>query len=313
MKTIEDPNRGKKEEDKSLFTEEERLRSQLSNSEWFLRRYGNQLFHLQSVQYNIIRNVDSLSATESLDSLHPFDMDFFIDPDVQEVISTKLAFRIKPYRAYSKSVANSQQLTSSDGGATTTASGGGTTTSSGGGTTTSSGGATTTTSTPDTGHFHQVPVIHSSSTSYPIVRIDMANWRFCANTGGSLAKALTDVSGEHTHRVSIPSHTHTVGNHTHSVGNHTHSISSHNHTIAPHNHDMTFGIYEKTPASPSVNVYLSNNGYDFDVFLGTYTADEEIEFGTKIKGTGWKMVRFEGNQLMRITAYLILKSDIKVG
>ena len=54
------------------------------------------------------------------------------------------------------------------------------------------------------------------------------------------------------------------------------------------------------------------NGYDFDVFLGTYTADEEIEFGTKIKGTGWKMVRFEGNQLMRITAYLILKSDIKV-
>ncbi|HOA84193.1 MAG TPA: hypothetical protein PKN66_09590, partial [Thermodesulfovibrio thiophilus] len=137
MKTIEDPNRGKKEEDKSLFTEEERLRSQLSNSEWFLRRYGNQLFHLQSVQYNIIRNVDSLSATESLDSLHPFDMDFFIDPDVQEVISTKLAFRIKPYRAYSKSVANSQQLTSSDGGATTTASGGGTTTSSGGGTTTS--------------------------------------------------------------------------------------------------------------------------------------------------------------------------------
>ena len=129
MKTIEDPNKGKKEEDKSLFTEEERLRSQLSNSEWLLRRYGNQLFHLQSVQYNIIRNVDSLSATESLDSLHPFDMDFFIDPDVQEVISTKLAFRIKPYRAYSKSVENSQQLTSSDGGgiSTTTASGGGTT------------------------------------------------------------------------------------------------------------------------------------------------------------------------------------------
>ena len=121
------------------------------------------------------------------------------------------------------------------------------------------------------------------------------------------------VSGNHTHIVFIPSHTHTVGNHTHSVGNHTHSISSHNHTIPAHNHDMTFGIYEKTPTSPSVNVYLSNNGYDFDVFLGTYTADEEIEFGTKIKGTGWKMVRFEGNQLMRITAYLILKSDIKVG
>ncbi len=108
-------------------------------------------------------------------------------------------------------------------------------------------------------------------------------------------------------------HTHTVGSHTHSVGNHTHSISSHSHTIAPHNHDMTFGIYEKIPTSPSVNVYLSNNGYDFDVFLGTYTADEEIEFGTKIKGTGWKMIRFEGNQLMRITAYLVLKSDIKVG
>ena len=307
MKTIEDPNKGKKEEDKSLFTEEERLRSQLSNSEWFLRRYGNQLFHLQSVQYNIIRNVDSLSATESLDSLHPFDMDFFIDPDVQEVISTKLAFRIKPYRAYSKSVANSQQLTSSDGGATTTASGGGTTTSSGGGATTSSGGSTSPVSSVP--REQAVPVTeiqgyikHSSPLGWLI-----------EDYNGNPKIAYRLVSGNHTHIVFIPSHTHTVGNHTHSVGNHTHSISSHNHTIPAHNHDMTFGIYEKTPTSPSVNVYLSNNGYDFDVFLGTYTADEEIEFGTKIRGTGWKVVRFEGNQLMRITAYLILKSDIKVG
>ena len=310
MKTIEDPNRGKKEEDKSLFTEEERLRSQLSNSEWFLRRYGNQLFHLQSVQYNIIRNVDSLSATESLDSLHPFDMDFFIDPDVQEVISTKLAFRIKPYRAYSKSVANSQQLTSSDGGATTTASGGGTTTSSGGGATTSSGGGATVTSHAAFERGFPLATRIKSYTPHG----DGYLIGDSGYLGGSPnAHDFSVTTPAHTHIVSIPSHTHTVGNHTHSVGNHTHSISSHNHTIAPHNHDMTFGIYEKTPASPSVNVYLSNNGYDFDVFLGTYTTDEEIEFGTKIKGTGWKMIRFEGNQLMRITAYLILKSDIKVG
>ncbi len=307
MKTIEDPNRGKKEEDKSLFTEEERLRSQLSNSEWFLRRYGNQLFHLQSVQYNIIRNVDSLSATESLDSLHPFDMDFFIDPDVQEVISTKLAFRIKPYRAYSKSVENSQQLTSSDGGATTTASGGGTTTSSGGGATTSSGGSASPVSS-----VPREQAVPATEIQGYIKHSSPLGW-LIADYNGNPKIVHRLVSGNHTHTVSIPSHTHTVGNHTHSVGNHTHSISSHNHTIAPHNHDMTFGIYEKTPTSPSVNVYLSNNGYDFDVFLGTYTADEEIEFGTKIKGTGWKMVRFEGNQLMRITAYLILKSDIKVG
>jgi len=300
VKTIEDPNRGKKEEDKSLFTEEERLRSQLSNSEWFLRRYGNQLFHLQSVQYNIIRNVDSLSATESLDSLHPFDMDFFIDPDVQEVISTKLAFRIKPYRAYSKSVENSQQLTSSDGGgiSTTTASGGGT---------------TATSSTCDYG------TKTSATSGYTVLATRIDTYTRHTNPTGWLVGDRSGVPNYYTVFASHPSHTHNVvigsHNHTVTIGSHQHSIiiSSHNHTIPAHNHDMTFGIYEKTPASPSVNVYLSNNGYDFDVFLGTYTTDEEIEFGTKIKGTGWKMIRFEGNQLMRITAYLILKSDIKVG
>lgn len=304
MKTIEDPNRGKKEEDKSLFTEEERLRSQLSNSEWFLRRYGNQLFHLQSVQYNIIRNVDSLSATESLDSLHPFDMDFFIDPDVQEVISTKLAFRIKPYRAYSKSVENSQQLTSSDGGgiSTTTASGGGTTATS----STHNYGTKTARTTDMPGvlphHIHAWRRLYISGA--------MAGWLLADDNGYPAIEGVWVPPYNHTHNVVIGSHNHTV-----TIGSHQHSIiiSSHNHTIPAHNHDMAFGIYEKTPASPSVNVYLSNNGYDFDVFLGTYTADEEIEFGTKIKGTGWKMVRFEGNQLMRITAYLILKSDIKVG
>ena len=299
MKTIEDPNKGKKEEDKSLFTEEERLRSQLSNSEWFLRRYGNQLFHLQSVQYNIIRNVDSLSATESLDSLHPFDMDFFIDPDVQEVISTKLAFRIKPYRAYSKSVENSQQLTSSDGGgiSTTTASGGGTTSSSYSYGTITSGGEST--------HVHPIFILSYGTNKYPIY---FKNNSFSISGDTSYVINTGIARTSHTHNVTIGSHNHTVPSHQHSI-----IISSHNHTIPAHNHDMTFGIYEKTPASPSVNVYLSNNGYDFDVFLGTYTTDEEIEFGTKIKGTGWKMVRFEGNQLMRITAYLILKSDIKVG
>jgi len=304
VKTIEDPNRGKKEEDKSLFTEEERLRSQLSNSEWFLRRYGNQLFHLQSVQYNIIRNVDSLSATESLDSLHPFDMDFFIDPDVQEVISTKLAFRIKPYRAYSKSVENSQQLTSSDGGgiSTTTASGGGTTATS----STHNYGTKTaqTTDMPAALPHH----IHAWRSLY--ISGNMVGWLLADDNGYPAIEGVWVPPYNHTHNVVIGSHNHTV-----TIGSHQHSIiiSSHNHTIPSHNHDMTFGIYEKTPASPSVNVYLSNNGYDFDVFLGTYTTDEEIEFGTKIKGTGWKMIRFEGNQLMRITAYLILKSDIKVG
>ncbi len=304
MKTIEDPNKGKKEEDKSLFTEEERLRSQLSNSEWFLRRYGNQLFHLQSVQYNIIRNVDSLSATESLDSLHPFDMDFFIDPDVQEVISTKLAFRIKPYRAYSKSVENSQQLTSSDGGGIST------TTASGGGTTATSSTHNYGTKTARTTDMPAVLPHHINAWKSLYISGAMVGWLLADNNGYPAIEVVHVPPYNHTHNVVIGSHNHTV-----TIGSHQHSIiiSSHNHTIPAHNHDMAFGIYEKTPASPSVNVYLSNNGYDFDVFLGTYTADEEIEFGTKIKGTGWKMVRFEGNQLMRITAYLILKSDIKVG
>ena len=269
-----------------------------------MRRYGNQLFHLQSVQYNIIRNVDSLSATESLDSLHPFDMDFFIDPDVQEVISTKLAFRIKPYRAYSKSVANSQQLTSSDGGGIST------TTASGGGTTATSSTHNYGTKTARTTDMPAELPHHIDAWRSLYISGERVGWLLADNNGYPAIKGVWVPPYNHTHNVVIGSHNHTV-----TIGSHQHSIiiSSHNHTIPAHNHDMTFGIYEKTPTSPSVNVYLSNNGYDFDVFLGTYTADEEIEFGTKIKGTGWKMVRFEGNQLMRITAYLILKSDIKVG
>lgn len=285
-----------------LFTEEELLRSQLRNSEWFLRRMGNQLFHLQSVNYHVIRNVDTLTATESLDALSPFDMDFYIDPDTEQVISAKVVFKIKPYRAYSKTVAS--------GGQTTTAAGGGTTVTSasgGGGTITSqSGGGGTVTSQSSSAHITVVTAIGTEN-------YDADSWLITENPSSPGNPAIYNAGAAspiHTHDVDLPSHSHYV-----SLPNHQHDVTipDHQHDIGPHTHDIDFGIHEQTPSSPTLNIYLSNNGYDFDVFLGSYTSDSDIEFGTKILGTGWKAIRFEGNELMRVTAYIILKTDIKVG
>jgi len=57
---------------------------------------------------------------------------------------------------------------------------------------------------------------------------------------------------------------------------------------------------------------LSNNASDFDIYLGTFTADDYVEFGNRIKGTGWKAIKFECNELMRIQSLIRIKSDIKV-
>jgi len=313
---------------KQLFTEEELVRSQILNSEQQLRRMQAQMYHAEAYQSNTIRNVDTLSMTESLDALNPFIMDFFIDPDVIQVVSAKLCFRIRPYRAYSKTVQSSEsQTTSAGGGTTTTTSSGGSvelTSSSGGGITVTSqagGGQTVTSgssSTTTTGESHPGGVacamITTDANGY--IKIDMASQYWL--------RVYTDSTSQHTHGMShyhyvtISSHTHlvTINDHTHTVQipSHSHNVTilDHQHTVPPHTHDIAFGIYEKQPTSPQVNIYLSNNGYDFDTFLGTYTGDGEVEFATRIKGNGWKAIRFDGNELMRVVAYLIVKTDIKV-
>ena len=330
-----------------------------------------------------IRTYFVVNAMDSLDSNYPMYVPFSIPADTVKVVSVYVNFTLLPFRAYSKSAASAQQMTTSAGGGTTvtssagggqttsagggttitstsggatttssggatkvtSAAGGGQTTSSGGGATTSSGGATTTTSTPNTGHFHQVPVSHSSSTSHPIVRIDMANWRFCANTGGSLTKALTHVSGEHTHSVSISSHTHTVYAHTHTVSSHTHSVTldnhthtigshshnvtlgnhdhtvsnhSHNvtiadhvHTVDSHSHNINFGIYE-IDTHPDVTLYVSRDGgATYPYRIGTYSNNQElIEITQYVDSPGGKMLKFEATDLGRLSAQIEIKVDI---
>ena len=330
-----------------------------------------------------IRTYFAVNAMDSLDSDYPMYIPFNIPADTVKVVSVYVNFTLLPFRAYSKSAASAQQMTTSAGGGTTvtssagggqttsagggttitstsggatttsaggatkvtSAAGGGQTTSSGGGATTSSGGATTPTSTPDTGHFHIVPVSHSSSTSYPIVRINMANWSFCANTGGSLTKALTDVSGKHTHSVSIPSHyhtvyahTHTVSSHTHSVtldnhthtigshshnvtlGNHDHTVSNHSHnvtiadhvhTVDSHSHNINFGIYE-IDTHPDVTLYVSRDGgATYPYRIGTYSNNQElIEITQYVDSPGGKMLKFEATDLGRLSAQIEIKVDI---
>ncbi|GAG60570.1 unnamed protein product, partial [marine sediment metagenome] len=99
-----------------------------------------------------------------------------------------------------------------------------------------------------------------------------------------------------------PNHTHTTPSHTHTVSNHTHTVSNHTHTLI-------FGIYE-TVTSPTINVYVSNNGINYGSSIGAYTTDQLDIPIAGISGVGWKSIRFTSNALARISAIILCKVDL---
>lgn len=63
----------------------------------------------------------------------------------------------------------------------------------------------------------------------------------------------------HTHKVTIPSHSHSIQDHTHNIS-HTHTVAGHSHEIPNHTHDIEYGIYEEpTLAISAVKVQFDTN------------------------------------------------------
>ena len=100
-------------------------------------------------------------------------------------------------------------------------------------------------------------------------------------------------------------HNHTTPNHTHP--NHSHATP--NHTHPNHTHTAVYGIYEDSQ-SPTINVYVSNDGINFGASIGAYTTNQfEISI-SGISGTGWKRIKFTSNVRTRISAIIMCKIDL---
>ena len=215
---------------------------------------------------------------DNADTRHPAVLKFDLPENIVHVNKINLNGNTAPFRGYSLA-------TGGGGGTTATTAGGGafTQTSSSGGSgtsTTSSGGQSTQTSTattlqaqymqsdgnsgPNTAkHNHGMPdYVDGVQAWIPIVDA----------SGNSLGRTVFVPSGahshgEHSHNVSIPSHTHNFSwTHSHSVtvNDHTHNI-----TIPNHTHEISYGIYEGDKADA---MRLVVDGTD----VGTYETFNDL-------------------------------------
>lgn len=279
----------------------------------------------QRIAENYSQGAESIftdSFTDNADSNNPAEITFIIPDNVVHVNEIVFSCDLTNFRAYSKAIkgggggdkttddGGSDTITSNDGGANTITSydggeitrasyggGGGTAVSADGGgrsTTSSNGGNwTETVSVTNVLPSPDAPGVHNHGMSqgdyfatgvYPIISdgVVVDVWVSYSRYGWS-------DSGDHYHKITIPSHTHTVNipDHTHSVylpthnhdvylPNHTHGINipTHNHSInipahhhdfalPNHTHDIDYGIY-KGPTATSMDVYLD------DTLIGTY-------------------------------------------
>lgn len=262
-----------------------------------------------------IRNVLPFQFEDSLDSTHPFEVDFFIPSDTVRIASVKLNAKGVKYRAYSTSIplreiwenitdsadSHTHPLVASNYDGTTssvndhshgytqaTGIGGYNDGAHSHGISSNSWGSTGSAQAGGDYHSHSVEVVtgitgngghgHSLSTSG-------------ANTGGA---------GGHSHTYSKPG---SIG----SAGAHSHKFNMN------HGHDLSFGIFEGTIPS-SVNLYCDNGaGYGGAISLGSSAIlASELDLSAYFSGAGWKRMKFTSERLGRIVAQLILQVDITV-
>jgi len=218
-------------------------------------------------KYAELRNTYVFNGDDSLDSTHPFELDFEIVSETTSIQSVKLSFRINKFRAYSTAASGGSGATISQQTTTTTPSGGGHT---------------------------------SSSASSGTSRYVISGFTAVTNVGDEQTDGMLPTG--------LSEYSLTLNTHTHSVYNHQHGIS-HTHTTPAHTHDITYGIYEET-TSPTINVYVSNDGTNYGSSIGAYTTDQLDIALTGISGTGFKRVKFTSNVRTRITAWVMCKVDI---
>ena len=249
---------------------------------------------LRSNNVTGFRNTYVINSSDSLDDTYPLDVHFNIENEMTKIVSIKLSFWIKPFRAY--------ETAAESGGAVSSASGGGEAP------TTSSGGASTPTSSSGGG---QTSSVSSAVGQYWLP----SAWESVTNVGDENLEGLLISGGSVEVDVPTSTHTHTVANHTHrvTIAAHTHTvtIAAHTHTGGAHTHAITFGIYEEDN-SPTIGFQISkDNGETFGSVLGTYTNNiASLELKDYIASSGGYIIRFTSTARARLAVQLTCKLDI---
>ncbi len=283
-------------------------------------------------------NILNYSYQDNCEAAYPAIIEFYLDDDVFHVNTVELTFKTKKYRGYTKAVkgGGAKVTSTSAGGASTqtsSAGGGyssGSTTSGGGGyssgSTTSVDGQSTQTSSSGGSHRHLM--FSQTNIAGPIA----PNMRYEAGSGellelgGSKRDIYTrEVSGEHTHLVTTPAHSHnfnvSIPNHTHSfslnIPNHSHQIVIPNHThqitLPDHTHPLEWGIYEAPNSANSVDIIV-----DGKTLPQHDTSQQRLNIVDYLRKTsGGKIARgnhtieIKPNRLARIEAQVICRVFIQ--
>lgn len=255
-------------------------------------------------------NLMSQSFADNCDNANPAVLKVFVPTEAVRINKLILNYQIENFRAYSKAIEGGGETatsTNSGGGsATSTGSGGGAydSTGNGGGqySSTNSGGSATQTSGVDRyvddrgGHNHGI------SQGTQLMKVG----------GGSVTWVQ---SGEHEHRVEIPSHSHSfsVPTHSHSINiqahNHNVNIPSHAHdiNIPNHKHNIEFGIYQGSRAdycTLKIDGQIVNIT-DKEVNIIPYLAKDNQG---KITRGSWHTIEIIPNKLTRISASVFLQT-----
>lgn len=236
-------------------------------------------------KYNELRNTYVQQGQDSLDPDYHFELDFEIISEMTAIQKILLSFRIRKFRAYSKGAA--------DGGSCTPTSGTKITPS--GGLDTSGGGSQPTATVTEAG----VPQMVQATGYTSVTNV---------GDGGASGRLLDNSVTFKT--VAASHHTHGLTAHTHSTPNHIHPAHDHTVDIPDHDHNLIFGIYEEAQ-SPTINVWIADDGTNYGDSIGEYTEDElDIDITEYISGTGFKKIKFTTNLRTRISAWVLCKIDL---
>lgn len=146
-----------------------------------------------------------------------------------------------------------------------------------------SGGGTTQTSTSENAHSHNITInAESGAASGAAVFFSGSN---LYSTFGGGTTATTIAQSAHSHDVTVPDHT----------------------------HDISYGIFEETLSSPSVDLYTGEDGGTMTL-KDTYTTDQvEVDITDEVASIGagnWINVQFRPNKRMRIEANVYVRCFI---
>lgn len=232
-------------------------------------------------------NIINYSYQDNADADIPANIPFYLDSDVVNINTCELTFRTKRFRAYSQATEGGGAIvesTSSGGGTTrSTSSGGGTTrsTTSGGETTqtttsggsvstsTASGGNSTQTSSSGGGTQKSTASGGGTTTASSINRAYGDNILTSSAEGGEGRAHYHTVYGDHSdhsHSVSLPSHTHSF-----STPDHTHSVSvpshAHNFEIPNHSHSVAIPAHDHSVTIPnhSHDVVIPDHSHEITI------------------------------------------------